>query len=254
MRGSPEEVAEIRGGVAFGEVRHPPPHACASASKVLVTFLWVHPTILFALVEPAPQRWKEDLELAASCVAGDRSAQRTLYEREKRRVHATLYRVFGTNHQIEDVIQDVFLQVFRSLRGFRGESSLMTWIDRCAVRAAYAHLTTKHRRGTPLELVADVPSGDPSAERRALAREAARRLYAELEKIEAKQRIAFTLHELEGHSLAEVANIMEATVVATKARVWRARQQIESRARKDEVLRGYLTEGRAAREEPEEAP
>lgn len=207
----------------------------------LVTFFEEVPTIVRAVGQPAPQRWKDDLELAMRCVAGERAAQRTLYEREKRRVHSTLYRVFGTNHQIEDVIQEVFLQVFRSLAGFRGDASLTTWIDRCAVRVAYAHVTSRKRRGTPLELVADVPSGDPSAERRALAREAARRLYAELEKLDPKQRIAFTLHELDGHSIAEVATMMEATVVATKARVWRARQQIEARARKDDVLRAWVT-------------
>jgi RNA polymerase sigma-70 factor (ECF subfamily) len=205
--------------------------------------------MLPALGELAQLRWKEDLDLATRCVGGDRLAQRELYEREKRRVHGTLYRVFGSNHHIEDVIQEVFLQVFRSLRGFRGESSLTTWIDRCAVRSAYAHLTTNKRRGTSLELVADIPSGDPSAERRALAREAARRLYAELDRIEPKQRIAFTLHALEGHSLAEVASMMDATVVATKARVWRARQQIESRALKDEVLRSFVIEGSEASEE-----
>jgi len=199
--------------------------------------------------EPAPQRWKEDLELATRCVAGERSAQRTLYEREKRRVHATLYRVLGSNHHIEDVIQETFLQVFRSLRGFRGDASLATWIDRCAVRAAFAHLTSNKRRGTSLELVTEPASGDPSAERRALAREAARHLYAELDKIEAKQRIAFTLHELDGHPIAEVASIMDATVVATKARVWRARQQIEARARKDDVLRAWMQIDTDARDE-----
>lgn len=167
-------------------------------------------------------------------------------------MHATLYRVFGSNHQIEDVIQEVFLQVFRSLRGFRGDASLATWIDRCAVRVAYAHLTSNKRRGTSLELVADPASGDPSAERRVLAREAARHLYAELDKIDPKQRIAFTLHELDGHSVAEVASIMEATVVATKTRVWRARQQIEARARKDDVLRAWMAPGRGEERREEE--
>ncbi|MDB4936240.1 MAG: polymerase, sigma-24 subunit, subfamily [Labilithrix sp.] len=206
--------------------------------------------------EPASQRWKDDLDLATRCVGGDRSAQRTLYEREKRRVHATLYRIFGSNssHPIDDAIQETFLQVFRSLRGFRGDSSLATWIDRCAVRAAYAHLTTKRdlRKGAVLELVADIPSGDPSAERRVLAREAARRLYAELEKIDPKQRIAFTLHALDGHSLADVATMMESTLVATKARVWRARQHIEARARKDEVLRAFVQHDDASHEASEE--
>jgi DNA-directed RNA polymerase specialized sigma24 family protein len=109
---------------------------------------------------------------------------------------------------------------------------------------AYAHLTSSKRRGSPLELVVDIPSGDPSAERRALAREAARRLYVELDKLDAKQRIAFTLFALDGHSLAEVATMMDATLVATKARVWRARQQIEARARKDEVLHAFVVEAK----------
>jgi RNA polymerase sigma-70 factor (ECF subfamily) len=209
--------------------------------------------MLFAVGDPAPERWKEDLDLATRCVGGERSAQRTLYEREKRRVHATLFRVFGSNHAIDDAIQETFLQVFRSLRSFRGESSLTTWIDRCAVRVAYAHLTTSKRRGSPLELVVDIPSGDPSAERRALAREAARRLYLELDKLEPKQRIAFTLFALDGHTLAEVATMMDATLVATKARVWRARQQVEARARKDEVLQAFVLEPRGD-ENHEELP
>ncbi|MBS2018313.1 MAG: RNA polymerase sigma factor [Deltaproteobacteria bacterium] len=194
------------------------------------------------MAEPATreQQWRDDLALARRCVEGDRAAQRSLYDREKRRVHATLYRVFGSNQHIDDAIQETFLQVFRSLGNFRGESSLATWIDRCAVRVAYAHLTSRKRSGPVLEVVADIPAGDPSAERRALAREAARRLYAELDLLDAKQRIAFTLHELDGCSLAETAERMDATLVATKARVWRARRQIEARAQKDEALRAFV--------------
>ncbi len=206
-----------------------------------------HPHYLFEPVtEAAEKSWRDDLVLASRCVAGERDAQRTLYEREKRRVHATLYRVFGSNQHIEDAVQEVFMQVFRGLAGFRGESSLSTWIDRCAVRLAYVYLTTKKRKTQHLELVNDVASTDPSAERRALAREAARRLYTELDRIEPKQRIAFTLAEIEGHTLAEVAEMMEATVVATKARVWRARKELESRASKDPVLRGFLVGGEEA--------
>ena len=97
------------------------------------------PHYVRVLGEPAPQRWKEDLELATRCVAGERSAQRTLYEREKRRVHGTLYRVFGTNHQIEDVIQEVFLQVYRSIKDFRGQSRFSTWLYRVTVNVVLMH-------------------------------------------------------------------------------------------------------------------
>lgn len=219
----------------------PPEVAEKNRDGILQPFRGDPPLDVSTLAKPVPLRWSEDLALANRCVAGDRSAQRTLYDREKHRVHACLYRIFGSNRQIEDVIQEVFLQVFRSLHGFRGESSLATWIDRCAVRVAFDHLSRGRRRGPELELVENVASDDPGAERRALAREATRRLYAVLDDLEAKQRLAFTLHELEGYPLAEVAGLMDATLVATKTRVFRARQRLESAAKKDPVLRAFVS-------------
>jgi RNA polymerase sigma-70 factor (ECF subfamily) len=178
-------------------------------------------------VLPAP----DDRDLVARCVAGDRSAQRRLFENEKRRVHATLFRVLGPNAHLDDLVQDVFLSVFRSLQ---------SWVDRCAVRAALAHM--RGRRGRQhLELVADsVASGDPSAERRALAREATRHLYAALDGLPPKQRMAFALSAIDGRDVSEVAALMGATAVATKARVWRARRYVEKRAKADPVLAEYL--------------
>ncbi|MGH7436062.1 MAG: RNA polymerase sigma factor [Polyangiaceae bacterium] len=179
-----------------------------------------------------------DYDLVARCVAGDRAAQRYLFDREKRRVYATLFRILGPNQQLDDLLQEVFLSVFRSIGTFRGESSLSTWIDRCAVRAALGHM--RSRRPRPLELVAEqVPSDDPGAERRALAREAVRRLYTVLEGLDPAQRLAFTLHAVDGRRLPEVAELTGASLVATKARVWRARRYVEKRASVDPVLSDY---------------
>jgi RNA polymerase sigma-70 factor (ECF subfamily) len=181
-----------------------------------------------------------DLELAERCVAGDRAAQQRLFTEHKRRIHATLYRILGTNSYMDDLMQEAFMNVYRSLRLFRGESSLATWIDRCTVRVAYAHITQRRTRAPHLELVTDVASGDASAEQRALAREAARHLYAELEKMDAVQRLAFTLHVIDGRPLAEVAVLMEASLVATKTRVWRARRAPDKRALRDPVLAAFV--------------
>jgi len=191
----------------------------------------------------------DERDLVARSVAGDRSAQRRLFESEKRRVHATLYRVLGPNQQLDDLVQDVFLTVFRSLHTFRGESSISTWIDRCAVRVALAHM--RARKGRPaLELIAEnVPSGDPSAERRALAREATRHLYAALDALPAKQRTAFALSAIDGREVPEIAELMGATAVATKARIWRARLYVEKRARVDPVLAEYLLAAKKAHAE-----
>jgi RNA polymerase sigma-70 factor (ECF subfamily) len=193
----------------------------------------------------------DDSRLVERCVAGDRAAQRQLFDREKRRVYATLFRILGPGPHLDDLIQDVFLSVFRSLGSFRGESLVSTWIDRCAVRAALAHIRSR-RAPRPLELVADnVASDDPSAERRALAREAVRRLYAVLDGLDAKQRLAFTLFAIDERPMAEVAEVMGATVVATKARVWRARRYVEKRAKVDPILWEYLAAAGAAARETE---
>ncbi|HXX65714.1 MAG TPA: sigma-70 family RNA polymerase sigma factor [Polyangiaceae bacterium] len=182
----------------------------------------------------------DDRELVAQCIAGDRGAQRRLFEREKRRVHATLFRVLGSNQGIDDLLQEVFLAVFRGLSTFRGEAALSTWIDRCAVRVAFAYVRGKRGRHY-LELVPEDVSADvPGPERRALAREAASHLYEALEGLEPKQRLAFSLFAIDDRSLSEVASLMEASMVATKARVWRARRYLEKRARVDPVLCEYL--------------
>jgi RNA polymerase sigma-70 factor (ECF subfamily) len=199
-------------------------------------------TVSNDVIHPVPTtvRAPDDLLLARRCVAGDRSAQKALFQREVRRVHATLYRILGSNGSIDDLVQESFLEIFRSLKNFRGESSLATWIDRCTVRVAYAYLSSKRRRAPQLEVVSEIPSGDSSAEDRAMARQAARRFYEELERLEPTQRLAFTLYAIDGKPLDEVAQLMEATLVATKSRVWRARQALEKRARRDPLLAGFL--------------
>ena len=70
-------------------------------------------------------------------------------------------------------------------------SSLRTWIDRCAVRVAYAHFARK-RRSPALQPVAEIDAEDPTADDRTSMREAVRRLYTELDRLKPRQRIAFT--------------------------------------------------------------
>ena len=73
-------------------------------------------------------------------------------------------------------------------------------------------------------------------------REAARRLYAALDRIDGKLRIAFTLAVIDGRAMAEVAELTESTTVAVRTRVWRARRELFRRAKQDPVLSTYLDE------------
>src|ERR1700691_2052827 len=118
-------------------------------------------------------RAREDGTLVDRCIGADRAAQRELFRRESRRVHATLFRILGSNLSMDDLVQDVFIEVFKSLPSFRGESSLSTWIDRCAAHTAISHLRKKRPR--LVEMVAETQSSDASPEERVLLKEAARR-------------------------------------------------------------------------------
>jgi len=158
-------------------------------------------------------------------------------------VHHTLYRILGANRDLEDLLQDAFLEIFRALPSFRGDSSLGRWCQTIATRTAYLAISRRKPASVDLELVEDVvDSGDPDAARVAHARQAARRLYAALDKLDPKHRIAFALAVIDGLSLAEVADMTDSSVVAVKTRVWRARRELMKRASKDPILSGYLTD------------
>jgi RNA polymerase sigma-70 factor (ECF subfamily) len=187
----------------------------------------------------------DDVLLVDRCLTGEPAATRELFRRHRSRVHACLFRVLGSNHDMDDLLQEAFLQVFQSLRGWRAEASLATWIDRVAVRCAYRHLARRGRRVAtdPLDDDAPValtsPEAGPGA-RRQLARDGVVRLYAVLDELSPAARLAFTLHELDGRSIAETAELIGSTVTATKLRVWRARKRIESAAAVDPVLSQFI--------------
>ena len=158
-------------------------------------------------------------------------------------VHHTLFRILGSNRDIEDLVQDAFLEIFRALPSFRGDSSLARWCQTIATRVAYLAISRRKPPAVDLDFVEEVlPDGNPDAHRVTSARDAARRLYAALERIDAKQRIAFALAVIDDLPLAEVAHMTQSSTVAVKTRVWRARRDLFKRAKKDPVLASYLGE------------
>jgi RNA polymerase sigma-70 factor (ECF subfamily) len=193
----------------------------------------------------------QDLALAQRAADGDRAAQRELFHSLKHAIHHTLFRILGANRDIEDLIQDAFLEIFRALPSFRGDSSLARWSQTIATRTAYLAIERRKPPAVDLDVVEDeIVDRDPDAHRVAQARQAARRLYAALDRIDAKQRVAFALAVIDGLSLAEVAELTEASVVAVKTRVWRARRDLMRRAQKDPVLASYMAEFGSGRSEP----
>jgi RNA polymerase sigma-70 factor (ECF subfamily) len=191
--------------------------------------------------------YAEDAALVERCLGGDRAAERELFRRERGRVHATLYRVLGANRDMDDLLQEAFLEVFRSLRGYRAEAKLSTWIDRIAVRVAYRHISRQRAGVTPLDLVPEPIADEVAPDRRAHDREAVRRFYDALSRLKPPARLAYALHVIDGRTLAETAHLVGATLVATKVRVWRAQRELEKAAAKDPLLRQFLIGEEAAR-------
>ena len=188
----------------------------------------------------------EDVLLVERCLGrvsgAQEAAARDLFRRYRGRVHAALFRILGGNADMEDLLQETFVQVFASLKSWRAEASLATWIDRIAVRVAYRAIGRRRARPEQVGLDDDTPAPVVTTDGPAtvLARDGVRRLYAALDRLPPAARVAFALHEIDGRSMAEVAEVTSASVTATKLRVWRARRTLEAAAARDPVLREFL--------------
>ena len=197
-----------------------------------------------AHAEPASERPARDaarVELARRAATGERAAQRALFHELRRPMHATLYRVLGSNRHLEDLLQEAFIELFRSLPSYRGDAKLTTWADCITARVAFRHL----RRGrlllvpTPL---ASVPSAAAPPDREVHAKLGIERLYAAMDEMHPNYRIAFALFWIDGRTIEEVAEVTGVSAIAAKSRIWRARRWLRNRAKGDRVLAGYLEE------------
>jgi RNA polymerase sigma-70 factor, ECF subfamily len=164
---------------------------------------------------------------------GEPAAFRELFRLHVGRVHRVVYRLVGPSADLDDLVQTVFVEAFRSLPGFRGESLFSTWLGRIAVRVTM-HAVRKPRLSlVPLDGVdAPLPS-HLSPDAAADSQRGVEALNQLLDQLRPKKRVAFVLHVLEGYSLEETAAMIGASVAATKVRVHDARRELEKRAARD---------------------
>lgn len=195
------------------------------------------------LVAPVPQ---DDFALIAACIRGEASAQRTLFKREYQRVFRTVARLMGSNRDVDDLVQETFVSVFRALGSFRGEAKLSTWIDRIAVRAVFHHLRAR-KRTVSLDAVGEIEDSAAGVEDKAHAREGLRRLYAVLAEMTPDARAAYALYAIDGRTIPEVAVLTGTTKIAAKLRIWRARREVYQRAESDPVLADLVRAGKVQR-------
>jgi RNA polymerase sigma-70 factor, ECF subfamily len=174
----------------------------------------------------------DEAELVARCRAGERAAHDDFYLRFRRQVAANLYRVLGDHHELDDLVQDVFVIAFRGLGSFRGDARLSTWLYRICINVALGRIRSRSRRPPPtavadVEAVADIRTADPpETPQRALERAQDRaRVYRALGRLAPKKRIVLFLHEIEGHDLKAIAYLVDSNAVTVRTRLFYARRE-----------------------------
>lgn len=188
-----------------------------------------------------------DLELVAAAVGGDFDAFEQLVTRYQDKAYRLAWSFVKDDDLAADVVQDAFLNVYRKLDTFQGNSKFSSWIYRVVVNAALMKLRKKKRR-SEVQLDALGPTflddgthattvsqwsvrGDEAA----LNAELREQITAAIDELEPKYQSVFLLKEIEGLSLEEISEVMDLSVPAVKSRLHRARLFLRA------TLEGYLT-------------
>jgi RNA polymerase sigma-70 factor (ECF subfamily) len=175
--------------------------------------------------------------------AGDPLALDRLARQEAPRVARLLYSMLGPHADMEDLVQNVFLEACRAMPGYRGDGSLSSFIGGITVRVARRAMRPSPWRTRRSELVTEPPahSGDP--ERALRQAEQVRHLHRALQKIAPRKRIAFVLWALEGLDVPAIAALTSASEAATKSRIFYAQKELKRMAERDPHLRELLDGG-----------
>ncbi len=184
-------------------------------------------------------------ELVRRARSGDRGAFAELYRMHREAVARLVFRMLGRASDVEDVVQEVFLQVHRSLGDFRGQSKFSTWIHRITVNVVL--MIRRSERSRPIfadePLAPDqesdgglLPDEEATLRRRVLA---FKRL---LDRLSEKKRTVYVLHDIEGMAPAEIATIVDAPVLTVRTRLFYARRELAELMREEPALAQLVDE------------
>lgn len=179
-----------------------------------------------------PSTTGEDKAATLECIrraqAGDVAAFETLYREHSSRVFALCIRLKGGDRsEATELMQDVFVRVWRRLSTFRGDSAFSSWLHRLAVNTMLENARSEQRR------VARVLSMEDTAALPGAARSSGVDLRVEMEEAVASlpkgARIAFVLHDVEGYQHQEIAEQLSVSIGTVKAQLHRARRLLRDR-------------------------
>ena len=182
----------------------------------------------------------EDAALAAACRSGDLRAYERLYEIHGARMKNLARNLLGNPVDAEDAVQETFLKIHRSIAGFRGQSSFVTWTYRILINTCYDARRSRLRKK---EVANEDSKESPGIEPRAPGAHPTLRMALEraLAELTQHQRDVFLLYEVEGFRHAEIAGMLEMTETASKNTLFQAKKSLRQML---EPPRGSAAEAR----------
>ncbi len=166
-------------------------------------------------------------ELIARVVAGDRQAARELYDAHAPRVFRLAFRLTGDNELAQELTQETFIRAFGQLGRFRGESALSTWLHRVTVSVVSNAMRKVKRfraREADLEeaslITTDTRVTDPDLRDQ---------LYRAIDELPEIYRVTFVMHDVEGYTHDEIANVLGIAEGTCKSRLSVARHQLRQK-------------------------
>jgi len=186
-----------------------------------------------ARTRPTEVRELGEAEAIRRAQQGDAEAFERIYRLHNRRVYALCLRMVGNTAEAEDLTQEAFLQLFRKIATFRGESAFSTWLHRLAVNVVLMRLRKKTLAATSLEEVTD-PDEDVGGPRKDIGGPDLRlsgsvdrvNLERAVEQLPPGYRSVFVLHDVQGYEHNEIAAIMNCSIGNSKSQLHKARMRL----------------------------
>lgn len=168
-----------------------------------------------------------DKQLVARCLAGDRAAERALYDAHVDRVYRLAFRLAGDADLAQDFTQETFIRAFDRLGQYRGDASLSTWLHTIATSVSLNGMRSVTRLRAQSTAIDDVPEL-PATTKRIAPYDLRERLHAAIDALSVKLRPVFVMHDVEGYTHDEISGTLGIPVGTSKARLFDARAKLRA--------------------------
>jgi len=168
-----------------------------------------------------------DYELVSKALQGNQKAFRRIVERHHSTAYAVVRSVLGNSDEVDDVVQNVHIKIYRGLASFRGESRLSTWIYQIARNEAINVARKRRLEGPPVEEVV-LPAGESSNPETAYGRtELGEQMETAMADLDENYRMALELRYMGERSYEEIAEAMGLPVGTVKTYIYRGKVQLK---------------------------